>query len=302
MIGRLHPIQRKMTFPWPLGPSGRVVWTERGFCAGEDTFPVLKYDVGDSGWTDELTELHEAEAGSNHYIDVASREHALRCVRTWVPPSGIIMDIGCSSGFMLRLLREEFPDAQLVGVDYVSGPLEKLNRHLPSVPLMQFDLTACPLEDACADAIIALNVLEHIPDDGKAIRQMFRILKPRGKAIIEVPEGPGLYDIYDRQLLHHRRYRMADLISQFEQNGFQILEKSHLGFFLYPAFWLVKKWNRRYLTASAQEQHRRVEASIRTARQSPLMTAVMKWEAILRTRVPFPVGIRCLLVAERPAR
>ena len=265
-------------------------------------FPVLKYDVGDSGWTDELTELHEAEAGSDHYIDLASRQHALRCVRNWVPSGGVIMDIGCSSGHMLHLLRKELPDAQLVGADYVSGPLEKLNRQLPSVPLMQFDLTACPLEDGFADAVIALNVLEHIPDDGKAIRQMFRILKPRGKAIIEVPAGPGLYDIYDRRLLHHRRYRMSDLTSQFEQSGFRILEKSHLGVFLYPAFWLVKKWNRRYLSASPEEQRRRVVASIRSAQGSPLLRAVMAWEAILRTRLYFPFGIRCLLVAERPAK
>lgn len=265
-------------------------------------FAMVECDLADSGWTDELTELHEAEAGSDHYIDIASRGCALRWVRNWVPLDALILDIGCSSGHMLRLLREELPHARLVGADYVSGPLTKLRRELPTAPLMQFDLTACPLKDACADAIIALNVLEHIPDDGKAIDEIFRILRPSGKAIIEVPAGPGLYDIYDRQLLHHRRYRMANLISQFERSGFQIVERSHLGFFLYPAFWLVKKWNRRYLAASGEEQRRRVVASIRTARRSGLMTTVMEYEATLRSRLPFPFGIRCLLVAEKPAK
>lgn len=223
-------------------------------------------------------------------------------MRNWVPSDGLILDIGCSSGHMLRLVREELPHAQLVGADYVSGPLTKLSRQLPNVPLVQFDLTACPLRDACADAIVALNVLEHIPDDGKAIAEMFRILKPRGKAIIEVPSGPGLYDIYDRQLLHHRRYRMTNLVSQFERSGFQIVQRSHLGFFLYPAFWLVKKWNRRYLAASGEEQRRRVVASIRSARRSPWMTAVMECEARLRPALPFPFGIRCLLLAEKPGK
>lgn len=262
---------------------------------------MLECDVGNSGWTDELTELHEAEAGSDHYIDGASRAWALRWVRNWVPTDALILDIGCSSGHMLRLLREELPHSRLMGADYIRGPLAKLSRELPVVPLMQFDLTACPLEDNCADAIVALNVLEHIPDDGKAIAEMFRILKPRGKAIIEVPAGPGLYDIYDRQLLHERRYRMTNLVSQFERGGFRIVQRSHLGFLLYPAFWLVKKWNRRYLTASGEEQRRRVAASIRTARSSPLMTAVMECEAKLRTHLPFPFGIRCLLLAEKPA-
>jgi SAM-dependent methyltransferase len=262
---------------------------------------MLECDLANSGWTDELTELHDAEAGSDHYIDVASRGCALHWVRNCVPLDGLILDIGCSSGHMLRLLRQELPHARLVGADYVSGPLTKLSSQLPMVPLTQFDLTACPLEDACADAIIALNVLEHIPDDGQAIGEMFRILKPRGKAVIEVPAGPGLYDIYDRQLLHYRRYQMTNLVSQFERSGFQIVEKSHLGFFLYPAFWLVKKWNRRYLAASGEEQRRRVVASIRTARRSRLMTAVMDCEASLRTHLSFPFGIRCLLLAEKPA-
>jgi SAM-dependent methyltransferase len=262
---------------------------------------MLECGVGNSGWTDELTELHEAEAGSNHYIDVASRRSALRWVRNSAPSGGLILDIGCSSGHMLQLLRQELPESRLLGADYVSGPLTKLSRQLSSVPFLQCDLTACPLEDASVDAIIALNVLEHIPDDEKAIGEMFRVLKPRGKAIVEVPAGPGLYDIYDRQLLHHRRYQMTNLISRFERSGFRIVEKSHLGFFLYPAFWLVKKWNRRYLTSSDEEQRRRVVASIRTARTSPLMTALMECEAQLRTHLPFPFGIRCLLLVERPA-
>src|ERR1700728_481378 len=106
---------------------------------------MLECDVGNSGWTDELTELHEAEAGSDHYIDVASRECALRWVRNWVPLDGLILDIGCSSGHMLQLLREELPQARLMGADYVSGPLTKLSSQLPMVPLTQLDLTACPL-------------------------------------------------------------------------------------------------------------------------------------------------------------
>ena len=52
-------------------------------------------------------------------------------------------------------------------------------------------------------------MLEHVEDDQAAIRQVYRILQPGGVAVIEVPAGPDLYDIYDRQLMHHRRYRCA---------------------------------------------------------------------------------------------
>jgi SAM-dependent methyltransferase len=289
-----------LSFPAPAGQGGRAIWTGNGFRVGDDLVRVVKYQVRDSGWTDGLTELHEAEAGSDHYIDIASRNHALARVEKWISRDGVIMDIGCSSGHMLRLLRDRIPNARLIGADYVSGPLERLARELPDIPLVQFDLTACPLDGAIADGIIALNVLEHIADDPLAICQIFRLLKPGGRAIVEVPAGPGLYDIYDRQLLHRRRYRLKTLRSLFGQNGFRILEASHLGFFLYPGFWLVKKWNRRYLAASDDDQRRRVIAKIRMARHSPLMSALMSVESKLGNRFRYPFGIRCLLVAERP--
>jgi SAM-dependent methyltransferase len=275
------------------------VWSQGGFQLDGRLLPVLKYSVGESGWTDQLTALHENEAGSDHYIDIASREHALSRVRRYAGAGANVIDIGCSSGHMLKLLRERLPSARLIGADYIAGPLERLSRELPDVPFLQFDLTTCPLSDHFADCIIALNVLEHIEDHEAAVRHMHRILKPGGHAVIEVPAGPGLFDIYDRVLMHHRRYRMRELTAMFQAAGFQIVEKSHLGFFLYPAFWAVKKRNRRHLSASAEMQEQLVVKNMRQARRSALMNRVMAAEARLRDFVTYPAGIRCLIVARR---
>jgi len=103
------------------------------------------------------------------------------------------------------------PHAQLIGSDYVRGPLEEVARRLPDVPLLQFDLVKCPLPDASVDVVVLLNVLEHIEDDVGAVRQLARILKPGGAVVIEVPAGPHLYDVYDKVLMHYRRYRLSGL-------------------------------------------------------------------------------------------
>ena len=96
----------------------------------------------------ELTEFHEDTAGEHHYIDVASRKHAVVQLRRWLQKERpVLADIGCSSGWMLDTLRHEFPLAFVLGADYVRGPLEKLARTLPGIPLLQFDLTSCPLPD-----------------------------------------------------------------------------------------------------------------------------------------------------------
>jgi len=268
---------------------------------GGQLVPILSYDVGPAAWSDELTEVHEELAGDDHYIDLASREHAAEQLSRWLSGrNGRIMDIGCSSGFFLRLLRQRFPNCAIVGADCVLGPLERLSRSMQDVPLLQFDLLKCPWPDHSFDALILLNVLEHIEDDLGAAQQVHRILKPGGVAIIEVPAGPGLYDVYDQELLHFRRYRMADLLDKLRTAGFEILERSHLGFFLFPAFWMVKKRHRRYQSASPEKRREVVRRSISSHRSNGLMHAIMRVESKLRRFVYYPFGIRCLVTCRKP--
>ncbi len=264
---------------------------------------MLAYDVGASGWSDELTEFHEELAGEHHYIDIASRRHTLGQVERYVrDPRASLIDIGCSSGYMLKALRARFPEMHLIGADYIRGPLEKLAGSLPGIPLLQFDLTKCPLPSNSADAVVLLNVLEHIEDDAAAVKQIHRILKPGGVAVIEVPAGPNLYDTYDQQLLHHRRYSMKAVLDLLAKPGFEILERSFLGCFLYPAFYLVKKRNQKNMTAGDDVQRKKVAAQIQSSSSNPIAHGIMRLEASLRRVVPYPFGIRCLVTCTVPVR
>jgi SAM-dependent methyltransferase len=287
------------SFPPPAGFVQSPAWTGHGFRVGSVTVPVLSYSPGSSGWTDELTDFHEENTDGTHFIDVASRLHTLRSLARWTAPSATIMDIGCSSGYMLRDLRERFPQATVLGADYIRGPLEKLAVAMPGIPLLQFNLVECPLPDRCLDAVVLLNVLEHIQDDAAAARQVCRLLRPGGIAVIEVPAGPHLFDIYDRQLLHFRRYDLRGLEQMLRGAGLDILESSHLGVLLYPFFSAVKRRNRRFLSAPPEEQRRRVSSNIVQSGRSPLAGFVMGMEARLRPWIPYPCGIRCLVTARR---
>jgi ubiquinone/menaquinone biosynthesis C-methylase UbiE len=291
-----------LRFPPPPGCSETPVWTGNGFLIGGELQRILSYDIGSSiAWSDELTDVHEEVAGDDHYIDRASREYASEQLRRWLQrDDATMMDIGCSSGFFLGLLRQRFPNSVVVGADCVRGPLERLSKSLPDVPLLQFDLLKCPWPDQSFDALILLNVLEHIEDDLGAARQAYRILKPGGVAIIEVPAGPQLYDVYDKQLLHFRRYRMPDLLNRLRTSGFEIVARSHLGFFIFPAFWMVKKRNQKYLKASAKIQQEVVRRSIGSHSSSRLMHAIMRLESKLRKLIYYPFGIRCLVTCRKP--
>src|SRR5262245_50242472 len=92
-----------ITFP-PVSPGeAQPVWNGGAFMRSGKSTRVLAYEVGESGWSDELTELHESVAESGaHFIDVASRGHAIdELKRTLGLKPVSIIEVGCSAGHLL---------------------------------------------------------------------------------------------------------------------------------------------------------------------------------------------------------
>lgn len=290
-------------FPWPPPPGTSIapVWTGAGFQQGEKSEAVLCYEENESHWSDDLTEMHEQEAGRNHPIDLASRRLARHTFGRFCggKPDALAIEIGCSSGYFLEDIKNEMPQLAVVGSDYIEKPLRALAARIPSVPLLQFDLRQCPLPSENFDAALLLNVLEHIDDDRTALREVARILKPGGVAHIEVPSNPDCYDIYDERLMHHRRYRMGDLHALALSVGFEVLHSTHLGFFAYPAFYAVKQRNKKLLQFPKAKKDQIVTRQIRETRTNPLFSLVMKIEVLLGRLVSYPCGIRCVVVLRK---
>ncbi len=94
--------------------------------------------------------------------------------------------------------------------------------------------------------LVALNLLEHLPDDGAALAEFARVLRPGGRAVIVVPANPRLYDYYDAHLRHERRYApRRGGRSGRAQPGSRRWASTAVGSVVYPAFWAVKMRNRR---------------------------------------------------------
>ena len=141
-------------------------------------------DDADVNWSDELEELHE-ESSRNHFIDVWTRGAMLERLGE-VPAGGTIADLGCSTGYLLEDLRDAYPQAQLLGVDLVAPGLGKAHTLVPDAWLLRADVCALPLGDSSIDAVVSANLLEHVPDDRGALRELRRVLRPGGRAVIVV--------------------------------------------------------------------------------------------------------------------
>jgi SAM-dependent methyltransferase len=293
-----------LDFDWPLVDGNRPIWTGRGFQVGPRLLPILDFGAGESGWAEDLTQFHEEVAGDGqHPIDLASRRHARRVLRRRVrknPAEIVILEVGCATGFLVRELLADWSSGLIIGSDYIAGPLRRLATEIPQVPLLRFDLVKCPLPSESVDAVVMLNVLEHIHDDRAAVCQVARVLKRGGTLLIEVPSGPHLYDAYDKFLRHYRRYRLVDVCRLVEAAGLRVIERSHLGFFVYPAFALAKRRNRRALEAPELVQRAIVTRNIVNSSTTPLLRWATAVEETLARWVRYPIGIRCLVAAQKP--
>ncbi len=251
-------------------------------------------------WSEDLERLHE-ESSRTHFIEVWTRRAMLSRVGPLCSQPTII-DVGCSTGHLLADLSARIPDATLIGVDLVEAGLHKAHRQVPDALLLQADVCALPLEDACVDVAVSANLLEHVPDDQRALVELARILRPGGRAVIVVPVHPGSYDCYDRLLGHERRYARGELARKATIAGFHVLQDIHLGAPLFPAFWMVKQRNRiRHEGLRGDALEDKVKSDIERTGSSALgHFACNLEERLLRLGVRLPFGIRGLTVLERP--
>jgi SAM-dependent methyltransferase len=278
------------------GSFHKPIWMGNHFRIGSLKLNVLEYSENFDGWSDDLTLMHENTVGDSHPIDICSRLNAISEIKSFNKNDNkVILEIGCSSGFLIKELIYLFPNSTIVGADVVREPLHKLAKKMPEVPLLRFDILKCPLPEKSIDILIMLNVLEHIDNDNLALSKSFNLLKSGGKLIIEVPAGKYLFDNYDKELNHYRRYNMKDIEIKLKNIGFIIEKKSHIGFILFPIFILIKFYNKIFFNSKNI-----VTKNIKNTKNSLIFKKIMNFESKYFASKYLPFGIRVVISAIKP--
>jgi ubiquinone/menaquinone biosynthesis C-methylase UbiE len=84
------------------------------------------------------------------------------------------------------------------------------------------DCTNLPFKQNSFSHAICSEVLEHIPDDKTAMRELNRILKPPGRLIVTFPHRKFYFAIDDRLVKHYRRYELAEMKQKLKSTGFSV--------------------------------------------------------------------------------
>jgi 2-polyprenyl-3-methyl-5-hydroxy-6-metoxy-1,4-benzoquinol methylase len=142
-----------------------------------------------------------------------------------------VLDAGCGWGVTLDALERR--GYRTDGLDVSRRSLESLDR--PQRNLFEADLVEpLPQQAKQYDAVVALDVIEHIDDDRAAVANLCRLTRPGGVAIVSVPALPELFTEFDRIQGHRRRYVPDTLKQAFAGTGFTVEQVLWWGEWLVP--------------------------------------------------------------------
>ncbi|MCD4812265.1 class I SAM-dependent methyltransferase [bacterium] len=179
-----------------------------------------------------------------------------RALQALGPVKGCVLELGCGGGQYLRALQRYRPDLELFAVDLDAQAVAAVNT-IPQVTCMPADVSALPFEDHQFQAVMGFDILEHVDDPGKVLREAVRVLQPGGLLHLYVPcEGnPGTVYVKKGHACkaefggHQQQYTTDGLAALIEKNGFDRVE------IRYADYWLTQQFDYAFFSRLAKSAH-----------------------------------------------
>jgi SAM-dependent methyltransferase len=229
------------------------------------------------------------EEDRRHWYFRGRLEVLLRVIeRTLPPPPCRVLELGCGTGNVLQALGRF---GQVVGIERdpelrAVGCAAGLDIRAGALP------DDVPVPDGWADAVLLLDVIEHLDDDLAALRAARAAARPGGAVIVTVPAYAWLWSGHDVALGHRRRYSTARVRAVLTAAGLHV---AHVGYFntvLFPAIAGVRL-AKRLLRLTGHDLHR----------PAPLvneaLTRLFALERHVALRPGLPFGTSVVAVARR---
>ncbi|HEY0368762.1 MAG TPA: class I SAM-dependent methyltransferase [Chthoniobacterales bacterium] len=205
-----------------------------------------------------------------------------------------LLDAGCGSGGMLARIRERFPKSSLTGVDVSERALELTAARNSRAALVHGRVDALPFADAAFDFVLSLDVLTvRGVDDRRAMTEMFRVLRPNGRLVLNLPAFQFLRGSHDIAVNQVRRVTRADVVPFLRKLGFTIERCTYWNMTLTPLIATIR-WASRDQTNELRSDLKPVWPPLNFA-----LTRLTKAELAISRIVPLPFGTSLFVVARK---
>src|SRR5262245_60270724 len=134
-----------------------------------------------------------------------------------------VLEIGAGTGTFTGLFAGLGHVTAVEPASALAAGLRETHRGDPRVELVEGVIDDVPANSKFASAAM-FNVLEHIPDDEAALREIRARLVPDGHLVLWVPAFPLLYSRFDELLGHCRRYRHRELTALVARAGYAVVD------------------------------------------------------------------------------
>jgi SAM-dependent methyltransferase len=199
-----------------------------------------------------------------------------------------ILDVGCGTGANLLLL-SQYGDAE--GVDISEDALSFCReRGLKQVKLGAAE--QLPYDDASFDLVTALDVVEHLDDDVAGLKEIRRVLRPGGRALLFVPTFMFLWGVQDDVSNHRRRYRLPEFKRVLNEAGFEVERATYANITFFAPILLMRKLMR--LTGIKTKS----ENSINVPALNGVLGRILGAESTVLRYTNLPFGVSGLCVAK----
>ncbi len=227
----------------------------------------------------------------NHWWFRARREIVVDQLRRSLPRDDIdLLDVGCGTGGTLAYFSAELPRARCRGIE--PDPAARARCLDRGLDVLEGTATPMPVASTSQDAVIALDVIEHIEHDEAAARELARSLRPGGIALVTVPAYMWMWGPHDELNHHRRRYVRSEVERLMSDADLEIEFSTYFNTLLFPLGVVQRAAER------VTGRHAATEKAPLTAINAALH-AIFEMERPLLRRMQLPWGVSILVVARK---
>lgn len=210
-----------------------------------------------------------------------------------------LLDAGCGTGGTMEALRQMQEAPALHGID-ISPLAVDFTRSRGFEKVAAGSIDVLPFADHSFDVVVSLDVLYHEGlDEQKAVQEFFRVLKPGGFLILNLPAFDVLSGSHDIAVGGVRRYTSAQVSEMMQRNGFEMTRIQYWNAWLFLPILLWRQLSRRWVGRGDQDAKSDLQPMHPRLAQLLTKIGLLDFKICRALRIPF--GTSVFSVAQKPS-